>query len=336
LKLSLPNLKKLTIKNLPNDLDENGVRHIEQLILENFDRYVFVSLSRMKYISCYQIQKQFPNIQFKWTDPNFGRYEGDFNNNNLREGRGVYFRGRKFKYEGEFKNDLRDGRGTAYYYDKEKYFGTWYDNNRIYNREGRIFSGNGTKYDGEWKNNLKEGKGTMYYGDSCSYEGEWKHDYKCGRGVFTWKDNSNINNVVIYNGDFFKGLRDGRGSISYSDSTCHEEKKYFGEWKQDKKHGNGSMIYWNKAEYIGNWADDQRHGKGVYIRHINAKQSEKYDGEWVNGKKCGRGIWYYPDKSKFDGIWKNGKKIKGTLYHPDGRKTTIKKDGSRREHSLKK
>ena len=41
--------------------------------------------------------------------------------------------------------------------------------------------------------------------------------------------------------------------------------KYEGEWKDGKKHGEGTYYYPLGNTYIGDWGDDKRNGKGTYI-----------------------------------------------------------------------
>ena len=56
-------------------------------------------------------------------------------------------------------------------------------------------------------------------------------------------------------------------------------------------------------KYVGEYKDGKRHGQGTYTW----SNGEKYKGEWKDGKKNGRGTFYYTDGKKFEGKWKNGK-----------------------------
>ena len=38
---------------------------------------------------------------------------------------------------------------------------------------------------------------------------------------------------------------------------------YKGQWKEDKKNGQGVQAYEDKSKYEGEWLDDQKHGKGI-------------------------------------------------------------------------
>ena len=40
--------------------------------------------------------------------------------------------------------------------------------------------------------------------------------------------------------------------------------KYEGDYKGDKRHGQGTCIYSNGAQYVGYWKDGKRQGQGTY------------------------------------------------------------------------
>ena len=56
---------------------------------------------------------------------------------------------------------------------------------------------------------------------------------------------------------------------------------YVGEWKADKKHGEGRMAFKDGAVYDGSWRHHKRHGRGVY-RYVNG---DSYVGQWFTGAK---------------------------------------------------
>ena len=85
--------------------------------------------------------------------------------------------------------------------------------------------------------------------------------------------------------------------------TAPKGSKYFGEFKNDKYHGNGSMIYSNGDKYIGEFKDNEFEGNGVYTFIDGAK----YIGEWKGQQRHGYGIMiYYSDGSIEAGRWENG------------------------------
>ena len=40
--------------------------------------------------------------------------------------------------------------------------------------------------------------------------------------------------------------------------------QYDGEWKNDKKHGQGTKYFANNDRYEGQWNENKRHGKGTH------------------------------------------------------------------------
>ena len=46
-----------------------------------------------------------------------------------------------------------------------------------------------------------------------------------------------------------------------------------GQWKEDKRHGNGHMEYEDGVTYTGDWVNDNYEGHGVYV----FKSGERYE-----------------------------------------------------------
>ncbi|MEK4361700.1 hypothetical protein MKX68_04210 [Paenibacillus sp. FSL M8-0212] len=67
---------------------------------------------------------------------------------------------------------------------------------------------------------------------------------------------------------------------------------YYGETKNGKPHGNGTMTWGKTKTYKGSWAQGKRSGHGVYkviTRGEDSITESKYDGNWRNDKKDGQG-----------------------------------------------
>ena len=62
---------------------------------------------------------------------------------------------------------------------------------------------------------------------------------------------------------------------------------YEGEWKDDKKHGQGKVTYSDGAVYEGEWKDGERHGQGKVT--YSGGKGKVYEGEWKHDKKHGQG-----------------------------------------------
>ena len=101
---------------------------------------------------------------------------------------------------------------------------------------------------------------------------------------------------------------------------------YIGEFKNGKKHGQGTKTWLNGDKYIGQWENNKPHGVGTGIR-----RGAKYEGDWKNGRRNGKGTCVWPSGSRYKGEWKDDKKHgKGTNIFPDGNKYVGKwKNGKR-------
>ena len=73
--------------------------------------------------------------------------------------------------------------------------------------------------------------------------------------------------------------------------TYPDGDKYDGEWKDDKKHGQGTYTFADGAKYVGEWKDDKYHGKGTF----SFADGRKDVGEWENDELNGYAIQYNAD-----------------------------------------
>ena len=55
---------------------------------------------------------------------------------------------------------------------------------------------------------------------------------------------------------------------------------YTGEWKDNKRHGQGTMMYASGTTYIGEFKDNKRHGQGTWTY----PDGTTYTGEWQDGE----------------------------------------------------
>ena len=77
--------------------------------------------------------------------------------------------------------------------------------------------------------------------------------------------------------------------------------KYFGEFKDNKKDGQGIYAYANGEKYVGEYKDDSIHGQGTYTWSNGAK----YVGEYKDGKRHGQGAYTWADGRKDVGEFRN-------------------------------
>ena len=118
-----------------------------------------------------------------------------------------------------------------------------------------------------------------------------------------------------YVGEFKDNKRHGQGT-----STHVRGDKYVGEYKEDKKNGQGFYTWPDGSIYAGEWRDDKINGLGAFT----FANGGKYVGEQIDGKKHGRGRLTFASGSTetmYDGEWRDDKfDGQGTLTFADGRK----------------
>jgi hypothetical protein len=126
----------------------------------------------------------------------------------------------------------------------------------------------------------------------------------------------------------------GKGTMNY-----YSTQKYVGEFKDGKRHGQGTLYLplhrklsgkWrddaiiegtatlsDSTRYTGTWQYGYRHGKG----ELTYPDGRKYIGEFHAGNKHGQGKMIYPDGRVYTGEYKEGNRTGfGTMTYPDGKK----------------
>jgi len=106
----------------------------------------------------------------------------------------------------------------------------------------------------------KHGKGKMSYPNGNYYEGEWFHGDMQGKGTFQ-HNNGDGKPMDIYVGNFFKNLQHGEAAGTY---TRHDGATYRGDWKLGRRHGIGLFTWPDGSSYRGFWEEDERHGMCVH------------------------------------------------------------------------
>lgn len=138
--------------------------------------------------------------------------------------------------------------------------------------------------------------------------GREEAEYYPSYGPVMYKDTK-----AVYKGQYLFGKRDGFGEERGSDGHGN---LYIGNWKSDKKHGQGMLCYLNGNVYIGNFEEDAATGKGML--YINLSRS-KIEAEFVDGVANGEGKEVYTDGSFYSGNFSDGiKKGKGDFHFEDG------------------
>jgi len=89
-----------------------------------------------------------------------------------------------------------------------------------------------------------------YYNDH-KYEGEIENGKPNGNG--TWE----MGNGATYVGQWVNGLREGLGTFTWSEKSPESGKSYEGEYKNNRRHGKGKLIFEGGYVEEGNWIDNK-------------------------------------------------------------------------------
>jgi hypothetical protein len=113
-----------------------------------------------------------------------------------------------------------------------------------------------------------------------------------------------------YFGEWKNDKRHGQGVFKTPEGLT-----YVGEWKDDNMHGQGSATFPSGQTYVGGWKDSKRHGQGSGTW----SDGETYVGEWKDSKRHGQGSATWSDGEKYAGEFKDDKRHgQGSLISPDG------------------
>ena len=83
-------------------------------------------------------------------------------------------------------------------------------------------------------------------------------------------------------------------------------RKYEGDWKNNKMHGNGMYTWADGRKYMGEYVDDRKHGYGEFIW----PDGRSYKGDWVKGKQHGKGMYVTSQGIEKYGEWRDGKRYR--------------------------
>ena len=170
---------------------------------------------------------------------------------------------------------------------------------------GKLIQKNGIKIEGFWREGILEGWGRVTDGKGQIFEGYFINGNINGKGI---KKNLDEYNYV---GEFFLGMKEGFGK--------EENKKiiYEGEFHKDLKSGKGICIFKLLGEkYEGEYDDNVIKGEGFY----EWKNGNTFKGTFINGKMNGLGLFIWTDGSRYHGNYKNNiKEGKGKFIWPNGK-----------------
>ncbi|CAD8056823.1 unnamed protein product [Paramecium sonneborni] len=162
-------------------------------------------------------------------------------------------------YVGGLKMDQFQGYGELYWEDGTHYCGQF--NKGYKTGYGRLIYSDGDAYEGEWLENQIHGQGKYWYANGGEYEGRFVQDQKHGFGREKYV------NGDIYEGEFYQGIKSGRGKLIMSHATVegqfqqneiiegeykwNDGRRYVGQFKESKMHGNGEFWFPDNQFYKG-------------------------------------------------------------------------------------
>ena len=137
--------------------------------------------------------------------------------------------------------------------------------------------------------------------------------------------------VLIYEGGYLNGKRNGKGTTYNYFCSTEEEFKYVGEYLNGKRNGKGKEYYYDEILlFEGEYLNGKRNGKGKEYNHegilvfegeylngvINGKGKEYnkkgkllYEGEYLNGVRNGKGKEYKNGKLLYVGDYLIGQRV---------------------------
>ncbi|MCQ8260872.1 hypothetical protein NF418_05155 [Streptococcus suis] len=291
---------------------------------------------------------------------NGAKYEGSWQDGK-RHGQGTMTYADGGSYTGNWQNDKRHGHGTMKWANGNYYEGEWLVDQRT--GRGTLKWPNGARYEGGWQDGKRHGHGEMTYADGKTYKGLWKDGMHYGQLVqdsvssntgastkslpknpfrdkitgfasYRWSDGS------IYEGNFDRGLRSGRGKMTYADGRVYE-----GSWQGDRRHGRGKLTNLDGTIYEGLWQDDRYcdpdsptsttgrststptspknlfHDKFTGFASYRWSDGSIYEGNFDRGLRSGWGKMTYADGRVYDGDWRADQRSgQGVLVWTNGAK----------------
>lgn len=114
------------------------------------------------------------------------------------------------------------------------------------------------------------------------YQGKWLGQQPHGFGV------KQTSSGLVYEGHWQKGQRHGIGSLRRKQLDGRMERIYVGQWRENKRSGEGKQFYPDGSVYFGQWLADQRSGEGILWQ----ADGGIYVGEWLRDKMHEKGLLF--------------------------------------------
>lgn len=148
-------------------------------------------------------------------------------------------------------------------------------------------------------------KSAMYMLARC-YENEWGTTRNYNLSA-QWRRQSGYTSMpsLEFSNDNDDIDTSSRGGYYEETGTLSgEEWRYWGNYKNGKHDGLGTLIWGSDGEYYyGEFKEGYRTGIGVY----HWPDGSYYTGEFLRNQRSGEGTYYYADHTYKKGIWKDNK-----------------------------
>ena len=140
------------------------------------------------YFNQHEHEKPLVLAGFKWKETRRD-YHGEFVNDTIFQGKGIYFFDDGGYYRGDWKNGMMEGKGTLHMPGQETYVGNFQYGK--YSGYGIVDYPDGGRYEGEWKDDKRHGAGKLIYPtnqDILYIEGTFSKHKPKGKFIITYKN----------------------------------------------------------------------------------------------------------------------------------------------------
>ena len=190
------------------------------------------------------------------------------------------------------ENLIKEGFGKFLFKDGSEFCGIF--RNNVFQTYGKYLFLNNKE-----NNTIKSGEKEIIITDTnINYEefiGEYKNYIPDGFGIYT----NLITNLKI------TGIFGPNGIMGIGvEHSVEGGYTYYGEFKNNKKEGIGTIIWKDGSKYQGQFVNNLMNGYGM----IEFPEKNFYQGEMRNGKMDGYGQFFWADKRKYIGNYKNDKR----------------------------
>ena len=129
-----------------------------------------------------------------------------------------------------------------------------------------------TIYIGEADYVIRTGRGAMIFqNEEAFYVGYWDNGRQYNKGKVY-----DINNNLIYEGEYKKGVRDGKGICYYQNGE-----RYEGKFRNGKREGKGIFFWKDGSRWEGYFKNDEMNGEGIYYSGEESFTAIYKDGELI-------------------------------------------------------